>query len=105
MAMVNHDSISQQFDPPPDNNRDTPLGHDNQTTAYMQCAKNLPLLAPGLAGSTYLNLVPTIYLETPRSDADWAPFYSEIERLYVRERRKLRYVMNFMETEYGVRAS
>lgn len=34
------------------------------------------------------------------SPGDWATMYDDIERLYVRERRKLRYVMQFVETKY-----
>ncbi|ETN39477.1 uncharacterized protein HMPREF1541_05701 [Cyphellophora europaea CBS 101466] len=36
---------------------------------------------------------------------EWAAFYPEIERLYVHERRKLRYVMQYMEREHGLKAT
>ncbi|RVX68497.1 hypothetical protein B0A52_07921 [Exophiala mesophila] len=36
---------------------------------------------------------------------EWASFYPELERLYVRERRKLRYVMMYMERKHGFKAS
>ena len=36
---------------------------------------------------------------------DWAMRYNEIEHLYVRERRKLRYIMQYMEREYGFKAT
>jgi hypothetical protein len=39
------------------------------------------------------------------SDAEWAAAQSELQRLYVQERRKLRYVMQFMDKEYGFRAT
>ncbi len=36
---------------------------------------------------------------------EWAAMYYEIERLYVRERRKLRYIMQYMEREHGFKAT
>lgn len=36
---------------------------------------------------------------------DWTALQSEVERLYVRERRKLRYIMRYMETKYGFKAT
>ena len=36
---------------------------------------------------------------------DWAVLYDDIERLYVRERRKLRYVMRFVEAKYHLKAT
>ncbi|KAF2492633.1 hypothetical protein BU16DRAFT_465981 [Lophium mytilinum] len=36
---------------------------------------------------------------------DWAASYAEIGRLYVRERRKLRYIMQYMEREHGFKAT
>jgi hypothetical protein len=36
---------------------------------------------------------------------DWATMYDDIERLYIRERRKLRYVMRFVETKYHLKAT
>ena len=43
-------------------------------------------------------------LFVPAQD-DWAASYYEIERLYVRERRKLRYVMQHMTEQYGFKAT
>lgn len=40
----------------------------------------------------------------PASD-DWATLYPEIERLYVRERRKLRYIVQYMEKQHGFKAT
>jgi hypothetical protein len=37
--------------------------------------------------------------------SQWAAMYTEIERLYVRERRKLRYIMQYMEREHGFKAT
>ncbi len=37
--------------------------------------------------------------------SDWETLHSEIERLYVRERRKLRYVIRYMEVKYGFKAT
>lgn len=39
------------------------------------------------------------------SDTEWAARYLEIERLYVRERRKLRYIVEFMEQEHNFKAT
>ncbi|KAI1625894.1 hypothetical protein EDD37DRAFT_320814 [Exophiala viscosa] len=39
------------------------------------------------------------------SDSEWTALYSEIERLYIRQRRKLRYVMQYMEREHDFQAT
>lgn len=39
------------------------------------------------------------------SEAEWAALHAEIERLYIGERRKLRYIMELMEKKHGFRAS
>lgn len=39
------------------------------------------------------------------TESEWAAMYSEIERLYVRERWKLRYVIQHMEREYDFKAT
>ncbi|KAF1850820.1 uncharacterized protein K460DRAFT_400862 [Cucurbitaria berberidis CBS 394.84] len=39
------------------------------------------------------------------TDSEWAASYHIIERLYVNERRKLRYVMQYMENEHGFKAT
>ncbi|CAK7212613.1 hypothetical protein SCUCBS95973_001523 [Sporothrix curviconia] len=39
------------------------------------------------------------------SDAEWTAAYPEIERLYVRERRKLRHVMQYMESRHRFKAT
>jgi hypothetical protein len=39
------------------------------------------------------------------SDVEWAALYPDIELLYVRERRKLRYVMQYMESDHGFKAT
>jgi hypothetical protein len=44
-------------------------------------------------------------LPTHHSEKEWAAVYLHIERMYVRERRKLRYVMQKMEEEYRFRAT
>ncbi|KIW96647.1 uncharacterized protein Z519_02038 [Cladophialophora bantiana CBS 173.52] len=36
---------------------------------------------------------------------EWAAMHSEIERLYIRERRKLRYIMQYMEREHAFKAT
>ncbi|KAK3613958.1 hypothetical protein LTR56_027574 [Elasticomyces elasticus] len=40
-----------------------------------------------------------------QTNDDWTALRSEIEKLYVRERRKLRYIMRYMETKYGFKAT
>lgn len=39
------------------------------------------------------------------TDAEWAALYPDIERLYFRERRKLRHVMMYMEHKHGFKAT
>ncbi|RMZ86473.1 hypothetical protein DV736_g6301, partial [Chaetothyriales sp. CBS 134916] len=36
---------------------------------------------------------------------EWAALYSEIEQLYVRKRRKLRYIKQYMERKHGLKAT
>lgn len=43
--------------------------------------------------------------QSPPTQHEWAALYSEIERLYVRERRKLRYIRQYVEREYGFKAT
>jgi hypothetical protein len=38
-------------------------------------------------------------------ESEWTAVYPEIERLYVLQRRKLRYVMQYMESEHGFKAT
>ncbi|KAB5577480.1 hypothetical protein GE09DRAFT_1183367 [Coniochaeta sp. 2T2.1] len=63
-----------------------------------------PLLAPRLPARPIVS-VPLPEPVTAHSDSEWRALYPEIERLYVRERRKLRYVMQYMEREYGFKAT
>lgn len=37
------------------------------------------------------------------ADAEWEAHKAEIERLYIRENKKLEEVLQFMETTYGFR--
>ena len=46
-----------------------------------------------------------IDLPIHHSDKEWDAVYVHIERLYVHERRKLRHVMETMETEYNFKAT
>ncbi|KAJ4327180.1 hypothetical protein N0V84_002442 [Fusarium piperis] len=66
--------------------------------------------------SQLASLVPRPGAETPaakttnnlpihHSDKEWDAVYVHIERLYVHERRKLRHVMDTMETEYKFKAT
>jgi hypothetical protein len=64
----------------------------------------IPILAPRpgrLLASNALKLQPVL----THSDLEWAALFPEIERLYIRERRKLRYVMQLMESEHGFKAT
>ena len=36
---------------------------------------------------------------------EWVARYRTIERLYVQERRRLRFVMSYMESEHGFKAT
>jgi len=36
---------------------------------------------------------------------EWAAMYPEIERLYIRERRKLRHVVQVMQQKHGFKAT
>ncbi|CAK7233492.1 hypothetical protein SBRCBS47491_008628 [Sporothrix bragantina] len=75
-----------------------------------------PVLAPrpaGLAGAATAPLSSSLSLSLPlassdcltHSDAEWTAVYPEIERLYVRERRKLRHVMQYMENRHNFKAT
>ena len=62
-----------------------------------------PLLAPRPGGAV-ASVTPPEPAAT-HSDSEWAAMYPEIQRLYVGERRKLRYVMQYMEREHSFRAT
>jgi hypothetical protein len=62
------------------------------------------ILAPRPGGLVAL-IAPKPKPALVHSDVEWAALYPEIERLYVRERRKLRYVMRYMESEHGFKAT
>jgi hypothetical protein len=51
------------------------------------------------------SIAPKPKLVLTHSDPEWAALYPEMERLYVRERRKLRYVMQYMESEHSFKAT
>lgn len=66
----------------------------------------MPMLAPqpgGLVASIAPKPQPKSTLT--HSDLEWEAWSPEIERLYVRERRKLRYVMRYTESEHGFNAT
>jgi hypothetical protein len=44
-------------------------------------------------------------LSKQRSESEWAAVYPHIQRLYVHKRRKLRYVMEYMEEKYNFQAT
>ncbi|CAK7200206.1 hypothetical protein SEUCBS139899_002897 [Sporothrix eucalyptigena] len=71
-----------------------------------------PLLAPRPAGgrSVPSPAVSLLALSSDpncltHNDAEWTAAYPEIERLYVRERRKLRHVMQYMESKHNFKAT
>ena len=41
----------------------------------------------------------------PHTEAEWAAVYPHIQRLYMHERRKLRYVMAHMKEKYSFQAT
>lgn len=71
--------------------------------------------APLTMSSQFASLAPRPGVEKPavgkidlpihHSDKEWDAVYVHIERLYVHERRKLRHVMETMETEYNFKAT
>ena len=71
--------------------------------AHAHIHMTLPLLAPSGDCPSGWTAVPSP--QPVPTNSDWATLYSEIERLYVRERRKLRYVMRYMDTTYGFKAT
>ncbi len=56
-------------------------------------------------GESTVPLTPGPRLALVHNDLEWAANYSEIERLYIHERRKLRYVVQYMEKEHGFKAT
>ncbi|CAO2649652.1 Nn.00g070370.m01.CDS01 [Neocucurbitaria sp. VM-36] len=68
------------------------------------CRPEFPVLAPRPAwsGASIASTPPPILTH---SDSEWAAAYPDIERLYVRERRKLRFVMQYMASEHGFQAT
>lgn len=70
----------------------------------MLTTMTLPMLAPRPRNSvTFLTPGPQPALMY--NELEWAAMYPEIERLYVRERRKLRYVIQYLEREHRFKAT
>lgn len=65
----------------------------------------LPTLAPRPGGESATLVRPRPQPVLMHSDQEWAAMYPDIERLYVRERRKLRYIIQFMEKEHRFKAT
>lgn len=66
----------------------------------------LPSLAPSSARSVTPCLVKQQqHHQRVPTPEDWEAAYSEIERLYFRERRKLRHVMEYMEQVHSFKAT
>ena len=62
----------------------------------------LPWLLP--RPSRHVTPYPRIPSSPPTQEA-WSTVHAEIERLYVRERRKLQYIMQYMKKEHGFDAT
>ena len=65
----------------------------------------LPVLAARQRGESFSSATTPSRLALVHHEWEWVARYSEIERLYINERRKLRYVMQYMEREHGFRAT
>jgi hypothetical protein len=63
-----------------------------------------PILAPRLS-CLGASIAPKPKPVQMHSELEWAALYPEMERLYVRERRKLRYVMQCMASEHDFNAT
>jgi hypothetical protein len=63
-----------------------------------------PKLAPR-PGGVVVSIATKPQAAMTHSDVEWAALYPDLERLYVRERRKLRYVMQYMESEHSFKAT
>lgn len=63
-----------------------------------------PLLAPrpGWSGT---HVTPRPQLVLTHCESEWAALRPQIERMYIQERRKLRYLMQKMESEHGFKAT
>ena len=59
--------------------------------------------SPGSSAAT--EAVPESRTVLTHNDLEWAALYPEIKRLYVGERRRLRRVMQYMESEHGFEAT
>ncbi|KAK4691714.1 hypothetical protein P7C71_g5343, partial [Lecanoromycetidae sp. Uapishka_2] len=64
----------------------------------------LPVLAPRPAYSVS-PITPGSRLALVHQESEWAARYPDIKRLYVTERRKLRYVIQYMEREHRFKAT
>ncbi len=64
----------------------------------------LPVLAPR-PGDLVSPITPSSRLSLVHHELEWVAKYPELKRLYVNERRKLRYVIEYMEREYAFKAT
>ncbi|EPE32440.1 hypothetical protein GLAREA_07573 [Glarea lozoyensis ATCC 20868] len=65
----------------------------------------LSILAPRPGGEPVTLIVSRPHSAQVYDESEWATAYPEIERLYIRERRKLRYIIQFMEKKHGFKAT
>ena len=61
-----------------------------------------PMLLP--RPSRHVTPYPRVPLLLPTQEA-WSAVHAEIERLYIHERRKLQYIMQYMKKEHGFNAT
>lgn len=85
----------------------------NLSGQVLQCFPLQRIVVHIAMGPLPLPLAPRIvfkqspYVPAPQvlpTQDEWESFHPELQRLYVRERRKLRYVMLYMERKYGFKA-
>ncbi len=68
-------------------------------------SSRLPPLVPRVSAKPTAPVKTERVLEIQHGDKEWRAVYPHLERMYVRERRKLRYVMAKMEDTYGFKAT
>ncbi|KAI8630636.1 hypothetical protein F5Y19DRAFT_483964 [Xylariaceae sp. FL1651] len=71
----------------------------------MPLTMTLPVLAPRPEAKSATLSTPRPPSALIHTDSEWLAIYPEIERMYVRERRKLRYIMHFIEREHNFKAT
>lgn len=70
----------------------------------MHTTMTFPILAPRPRDAATF-VTPEPRQKLMYSEPEWAAVYPEIKRLYIYDRRKLRYIMQYMEREHGFKAT